>query len=237
MGHGRSTTSTFISARRSTCAPAGEWSGNERERAVVAGDDLAEKIDARHEVLRAEAVLAELDEEVVPRVSMTVVTRLLIPSLARTSRDERRVRVAASVSCQPAGVGRRSSRAPAPMSDMQHAAAREERGVLRLERVGHVVPLERLVAVVEERRHVGPAQRVGETKTWCRFTIADQPPPAASSSRNSTALEAMAITMPLSSRSTGRVLAWTPLTGRRLSGCSWLETWAGSRPARCARRG
>ena len=69
------------------------------------------------------------------------------------------------------------------MSDIKTRPAREERRVLGLERVGHVVALEEQVRVEEERRDVGAAAGVRRSAgRWCRFRIPDQPPPAASSS-------------------------------------------------------
>ncbi len=64
--------------------------------------------------------------------------------------------------------------------------ARQVRGVLRLERVGHVVAFELFLGVVEQRRDVGAAFEVGEAQRAAAAQDAGPvAPPGSASSQSS----------------------------------------------------
>ncbi|CAG9268409.1 hypothetical protein BCEP4_510024 [Burkholderia cepacia] len=130
--------------------------GDEIERAVVRRLELAEEIDVRGEVARRQPVLRELEHKAVAavadhRVAIGLVRRraVLVCEQARVADTAERV-----VPAERVGRDRRDH---APHVRVQRMAAREMRGVLRLQRIGHVVAFERVFLAMKHGGQVRTA--------------------------------------------------------------------------------
>ena len=123
------------------------------EPAVRVDLHLAEEVDVGDQVTFSESVLAEFDQHGFAAADMAPVAVLLERRGAVPRLDQRRVGEAAERIVPAAGVGRDRAEDPSHVR-IADAASRQVRRVLRLERVGHVVAFQRLLAAVEQRGDV-----------------------------------------------------------------------------------
>ena len=175
-----------ISKRRSTyCAGAGSGPAASRSAPASSTTHLAEEIDVGDQVALAQAVLAEFDQHRLAAAHEAFIALLLEARRAVTRGDQRGIGEAAQRIVPAAGVGGDGAEDPSHVR-VTHAAGGQVRGVLRLERVGHVVALERLLAAVEQRRDVGvvAAAPMSRSTTPRRRTPDQCAPPGISSSHN-----------------------------------------------------
>ncbi|CAG9216956.1 hypothetical protein BVI434_3260005 [Burkholderia vietnamiensis] len=131
-------------------------SDDEIERAVVAGVEPAEEVDVRGEVARRQAVFRELEHEAVAAVADHRVARGLIRRRAVLARKEPRVADTAERVVPAQRVGR-DRRDHATHVRVQRMAARQMRGVLRLQRIGHVVAFEQVFLAMKDGGQVRAA--------------------------------------------------------------------------------
>ncbi|CAM2174005.1 hypothetical protein BLAT2472_20821 [Burkholderia latens] len=138
-------------------------SGDEFERAVVACGQLAEEIDVRGEIARRQSVLRELEHEAVAAVADHPVAIGLIRRRAVLLREQPRIADAAERIVPAERIGRDRCD-HAPHVGVQRMAARQMRGVLRLQRVGHVVAFEQVFLAMKDGGQVRAAVDVDDAQ-------------------------------------------------------------------------
>ncbi|CAG9246754.1 hypothetical protein BDI4_20068 [Burkholderia diffusa] len=137
--------------------------GDEIERAVVARVEPAEEVDVRGEIARRQAVFRELEHEAVAAVADHRVAIGLVRGRAVLVREQPRIADAAERVVPAERVGRDRCD-HAPHVRIQRVAAREVRGVLRLQRVGHVVAFERIFLAMKDGGQVRAAVDIDDAQ-------------------------------------------------------------------------
>ena len=140
-------------------------SRDEGETSLLIGDDLAEEIEVRDEVLFAEAPFGEFDEETIVAVAVPVVAGLLIVVRAVFREHAGGVRVAAD-GIVPADGIRGDRGEQAAHVGVQAIGRAQIEDVLALERVRHVVALGAFERVVEQHADVRATVDVGEAEAF-----------------------------------------------------------------------
>ena len=137
--------------------------GDEAERAGLGGGELAEEVDVGDEVAGVKAVFRELDKEVVSGVAVPVVAGGLVVFCAPLLLDVRGGVVAAEGIVPAKGIAGDGEHRAAHVGNEDEAGG-QLGGVLALERVGHVVAVDQLVAVEAEEGDVGAGLEGGEAQ-------------------------------------------------------------------------
>ncbi|VVD33008.1 protein of unknown function [Paraburkholderia dioscoreae] len=135
----------------------------EVERAVLADREFAEEVDVGDEIACAEAVLRQFEQQAVAAVADHRVAMLLITGHAVFAREQFRVADPAERIVPAERIGRDRSQ-HATHVRVEHVAARQMRGVLRLQRIGHVVAFERFVVPVEHGGQIRAAFAIDDAQ-------------------------------------------------------------------------
>ena len=125
--------------------------------------DLAEEIDVGDQVATSETPLAHLDEELGPTVSVEAIARFPISLLSIPCLHHRGI-ADATDRVVPATAVFDDRNEDAPHIGVADVTTGQERRVLRLERIGHVVALELLVRVEEERGAIAATTTIGQSQ-------------------------------------------------------------------------
>ena len=114
-----------------------------------------------NEIAPAEAIFAELNQEIIMRITEPFVAFFLIGRLAILIFHQSRMAVATQ-RIVPAHAIRGDRKERMAQVAHQHMTARESGGVLGLERIGQVEPVEGLFGVVGHQADIGAAVEIGD---------------------------------------------------------------------------